>query len=184
MSGKDLIERIQNGDKKAFGELVYSFKSQVFKTCYGFLHDKEDAEDIAQEVFLEAYLHINSFRNESKISTWLYRISVNKSLNFIRDHKKRFLYHPGENHPDIIDDSPLADEEITRKERKKILHKVISQLPKNQRVAFVLNKYRDLSYKEIAEIMNLSLSSVESLIFRAKNNVQREILNIQKKNVL
>jgi len=88
MNDKELVEKIKSDDRHAFGILVDKHQSLVLNTCKGFLHNEDDAHDVAQEVFIEAYRSVKKFRGDSKITTWLYRIAVNKSLNFIRDNKK------------------------------------------------------------------------------------------------
>ena len=84
MTDKDLVEKIQTGDHDSFKVMIENHQRLIFNTCKGFLHNEEDAQDVAQDVFIEAYRSIKKFRGDSKISTWLYRIAVNKSLNFIR----------------------------------------------------------------------------------------------------
>jgi RNA polymerase sigma-70 factor (ECF subfamily) len=175
MEDKILIEKIINQDHRAFKELVDKYSSLVINTCKSFVHDPDDAQDIAQDVFIEIYQSIHKFREEAKISTWLYRISVNKSLNFMNSEKEE-IDIPASN-------SQNADAEIENEERKNILYKAIESLTYNQKIAFTLNKFEDVSYKEIAEIMDLSLSSVESLIHRAKINLQKKLINYYKKNI-
>ena len=136
------LQRLKSGDKTAFNELMLQYKSNVINTCYRFLLDKEDAEDISQDVFVEVYLSIQSFRGESKISTWIYRITVTKCLDEIkkRNRKKRIsslgkLLHlddvtnwiAGGKQPDA--DLETSDTMIT-------INKVLNQLPDNQRIAF------------------------------------------------
>lgn len=192
MTDRQFIEGIINKDQKCFKEFVDLYQPLVVNTCNSFLHCKKDAEDVAQEVFVEAYLSIEKFVGKSKLSTWLYRISVNKSLNYIRDNKKRSIvknigtfFSGGKNSAFQIEDesSQLAynnDGEILD-EKIALLHKSINTLPKNQRIAFTLSKFDELSYIQISEIMNLSLPAVEGLIHRAKMNVQKEIINFYKK---
>ncbi len=186
MTDEQLFEGILNGDQKCFKEFVDKYQSLVLNTCNGFLHNKDDAEDITQEVFIEVFLSIHKFKKEAKLSTWLYRISVNKSLNFIRDNKKSKLvrsiesFFSGEPKPvlQITDySSQYFDISDIEDERIELLHKSINALSKNQKIAFTLSKFESLSYVQISEIMNLSLSSVEGLIHRAKMNVQKKILN-------
>lgn len=192
MTEKQIIEGILQSDEEAFKELVDNYQSLVLNTCNGFLHNRQDAEDLTQEVFIEAFRSIPKFRGTSSLSTWLYRISVNKSLNFIRDNKKRqimrsidnpFSYKDKENNIQVEDtDPPYDDIKDTENEKVELLHQSIASLPKNQKVAFSLNKFENLSYKQISEIMEISLSSVEGLIHRAKRNVQKKILkHYQKK---
>jgi RNA polymerase sigma-70 factor, ECF subfamily len=189
MDEKFIIKRIKENDEQAFQEMVKKYQSLVIKTCYGFVHNSEDAQDIAQEVFIEVYRSIHKFRMESKISTWLYRISVNKSINYIRDHKKNkwllsldLLFESEMNNKQSspIDDSPY--DIMEKDEKKQLLYRSIDNLPENQRIAFTLYKFEELSYKEISEIMNLSLSSVESLMFRAKKSLQQKLIGLYKKS--
>lgn len=190
MNDQQLIEQIRQGDEKAFRHLVENYQQMVVNTCFGLLHDRDDANDIAQEVFIEVFNSIDRFRSDAKISTWLYRISVNKSLNFIRDNKKRSLFQriegvfAGRNYTDSISglSSDEPDTNLQEKQKSAIVHKAIDSLPENQRIALTLNKYEDLSYKEIADIMALSLSSVESLMHRAKKALQKKLLDCYKKD--
>jgi RNA polymerase sigma-70 factor (ECF subfamily) len=183
MSDREIIDRIIKGDEGAFKELYDRHQRIVFKTCIGFLHNKEDSEDIVQDVFVEVYQSAAKFRNESKISTWLYRIAVNKSLNFIKRNKKNRLLLSLEGILLNGDDAEKKEIRVKadggdiwgKEESAKILYKSIDELQMNQRIAFTLHKYDDLSYKEIAEVMDLSLSAVESLIHRAKLNLQKKL---------
>ena len=179
-----IIDQLKNRDEKAFRQLVEEYQQMVFRTCMGIVHN---ADDVTQEVFIEAFNSIDKFRADSKISTWLYRIAMNKSLNFIRDHKRsKFFQSIGlKSTPDIPDEDHNFDqpfEALQQQQRKKIMDAAIDSLPENQRSAFVLHKVDDLSYKEISEIMAISLSSVESLIFRAKQNLQKKLIHCYKKS--
>ncbi|MFO8023250.1 MAG: RNA polymerase sigma factor [Perlabentimonas sp.] len=187
MDDKTLISEIINKkSQKAFEALVNKYQPLVVKTCLGFVTSYADAEDISQDVFIEVYQSLSDFRNEAKLSTWLYRIAVNKSLNYIRKQKRNrmirsiegFFSFNGEiNESMDIEDKSVdhPDKKIERAESKVMLKKSINSLPENQRIAFVLSKYQDLSYKEIAEVMDVTLSSVESLLFRAKVNLKKHL---------
>lgn len=190
MEDNELIDGILSGNQTYFKQLVNQYQSLVLNTCNSFLHNKTVAEDITQEVFIEVYLSLSKFKRESKLSTWLYRISANKSMNYIRDNKKNLFIRSIENFFKIekstkaqISDNNNQNIDIEDEENKKIkrLHEVIERLPENQKIAFTLSKFENLSYKEIAEILNLSLLSVEGLIHRAKVNVQKELLTSFKK---
>jgi RNA polymerase sigma-70 factor (ECF subfamily) len=183
-SDRILIDKILEGDQLAFKELVEKYQTMVINTCIGFLHDKQDAEDIAQEVFIEVFASLRKFRKEAKISTWMFRIAVNKSLNFLRSKKRRQWI---QNFEDVLGMSkqdqkqpaerrnPAIDMEM--KEEATMIHNAINSLSENQRIAFTLNKYDDFPYYEIAEIMGVTLSSVESLIHRAKMNLQQKLMH-------
>ena len=177
------IQAIKAGDEDAFRTLVETFQDRVFNTCLGFLETREEAEDAAQETFMEVYANVGNFREEAQLSTWIYRIALTQSLQLIRKkkRKKRFaLFYSGDAKQEVIesvadsnDHHPLA--QLENKERAEILYNAMKQLQEAQRVAFTLHKIEGLEYKEIGEVMNLSLSSVESLIYRAKANLQKRL---------
>jgi RNA polymerase sigma-70 factor, ECF subfamily len=176
----NLTDRLKNRDEKAFRELVEEYGQLVFRTCMGILHDREDADDVAQEVFIEVFRSVDKFRSDARISTWLYRIALNKSLNYLRDnrrHKGSLLSRDASAVASaaVTGGNPL--EVLQDKEKMKILEQALDALPEKQKKAFVLSKYEDLSYKQISEVMKLSVSSVESLIFRAKQNLQKNLLD-------
>jgi len=174
-----------------FSELVNLYKNKVVNTCFGFVQQKEDAEDIAQEVFIEVYNSLSKFKNESTLSTWIYRISVNKSLDFIKskNRKKRFAFvqsifnKQDEALPITDENSNSGDEILEVNEQKEALYAALNKLPENQKIAITLNKFEDLSAKEIAQIMDISLSSVESLIHRAKENLKKYLYHFYEKNL-
>ncbi len=183
MSVEKLIENIVKGDLKSFKILVDEHQQIVLNTCYRFLNNREDSEDLTQEVFVEVYKSLPSFRGESKLSTWIYRIAVTKSLDFIRrkKRKKRFgiikkVLNTNDPIEDIKDDNnPDPEVRMEELDRIKILNEALGALPENQRAAFTLSKYDEISYKEIAEILNTTIPSVESLIHRAKNNLKKKL---------
>jgi len=180
MNENDLIEKIKSKDERAFKTFVEAYNGMVFRSVMSFGISKVDAEDLSQEVFIDAYRNIYKFRNESEISTWLYRIAINKSLNFIKKRKKIFWRSNDDTTLLAKDFNQTEDSSETKyvnEEQRKTLYRTIQKLSKNQRIAFTLNKIENLSYKEIAEIMDISVSSVESLIHRAKKNLQTRLLN-------
>lgn len=190
MDESNLIHGIQQGDRKAFRQLVETYQRMVVNTCFGIVHSKADAEDLAQDVFLEIFRTAENFRGDSKISTWVYRIATNRSLNFVRNKKRKGFFQTleetftgGKNQNREISQnrSDQPDHQITDSQRKELLHRAIDRLPEKQRIAFTLNKYEDLSYQQIAEVMETSLASVESLIHRAKKNLQEQLYECYKK---
>ena len=189
MSDKDLIEQILNGDNSQFRHLVDKYKQQVLRTCYGFTQSRSNAEDIAQEVFIEVFESLRSFRHESKFSTWIYRIAVNKSLNHLRKQKRKQIIQSLEDlligkgkaeARDYVDDHRLPDDFSDPDENLKKMKKALNELPNNQRTAITLYTYQQLSYKQISEVMNISISSVESLIFRSKRNLRKILVESAK----
>lgn len=193
MSDHEIIEQLKQGNEQAFKQLVENYQKLVVNTCYGMLQNREDAEDVAQDVFVEVYRSVENFRADAKLSTWLYRIAVNRSLNHIRDNKKHRWFSSfdsdvkAENKKLLQLESSKADQpefELENQQRAIILHEAINSLPENQKVAFSLSKYEELSYQEIAEVMELSISSVESLLFRAKKNLQKKLYTCYKKKCM
>ena len=184
MTDQELITGIINNDKPVVQFLVNKYHKQVITTAFHFVHDMDDAEDLAQDVCIEILESIGQFKKSSSLSTWIYRITVNKSLNFVRKNKRKQLvkqfetfFHKADNNAGAIISEPSAnDNSYDNKERKQILDNAINSLPENQKTAFILSKYEELSYKEITEIMNLSLASVESLLQRAKQNLQKKLI--------
>ena len=175
----ELIQGLLAKKEEAFRFLIESYGDRVHNTILSIIQNKEDTEDLTQEVFVEIYNSISKFKGESQLYTWVYRIATTKALDFLskRKAKKRFAFitsifsneeeemEIGDlNHPGII---------IENKERAKILFDAMNQLSDNQKAAFTLSQVENLSYKEIAEVMKLSVSSVESLIFRAKINLKK-----------
>ena len=191
MNEKELLKGVQAGDEQAFRKLVEQFQVMVVNTCKGFVYQLHDAEDLAQEVFIEVFHSSTKFRGDAKLSTWIYRIAVNKSLNFIRDNKRRTFIQSignsvfGSKSLDIpandVTDRP--DLEAENNQRRENLYRAINELPERQRVAFSLSKFDDLSYREIADVMELSVASVESLIHRAKLNLQKKLYQCYKKGL-
>lgn len=190
MEDKEIITRLRMNDEKAFSTLVDLFSKKVYNTCIGMLQNVEDAEDVTQEIFITIHTNILQFKEESSLSTWIYRISVNKCLEFIRkkNRKKRsgifksIFSSDGEkaieNHSDFIHPGI----ELENKERAQILFKAIDLLSEQQRTAYILHKVEQVSYNEIAAIMELSLSAVESLLFRAKQNLRKHLATYYEEN--
>ncbi|MEO6837065.1 MAG: RNA polymerase sigma factor [Ginsengibacter sp.] len=179
MNERELIALLKRKDREAFKIIVETWQDMVYNTAVGLLQNAEDAEDTAQEVFMQVYDSITTFKEESKFSTWLYRITVSKSLDLIRKkkRKKRFAFIQSlyEKNDDLMIDPPdffHPGVNLENKENAAILFKGIEKLPINQKTAFTLNKIENLSYHEIGDIMNLSDSAVDALLQRAKKNLQ------------
>jgi RNA polymerase sigma factor (sigma-70 family) len=181
MTDRELIEGLSGKDRTAISYLVNTYQKQVIKTAYYFIGNLEDAEDLSQEIFLEIIKSIGGFRGNSSFTTWLYRISINRSINVVRSNKRRkvftsiehFFGHSNNKGTTRPEEPSHNHDPFEEKEGKEFIETAMNRLPENQRIAFVLNKFEELSYKEIADIMGLSISSVESLIHRAKINLQK-----------
>jgi len=183
-----LISSLQQHSEPAFRELVSAFQDRVYNTCLGLLQNDEDAEECAQDVFIEVHRSVHKFRGDAKLSTWIYRIATTKALELIRKQKrqKRFAFlrslttKEGDDLPVASFDHPGVT--LENKENAQTLFKAIEKLSDSQRVAFTLHKVEGLPYQEICEIMDTSLGSVESLIFRARKNLQKILRSYYEKN--
>ncbi|MCX6189442.1 MAG: RNA polymerase sigma factor [Bacteroidetes bacterium] len=173
-----LIDRLKQGNKGAFCELVRENGKTVFNICYRFLMNKEDAEDMAQEVFIEVFHSIKQFRGEAKLSTWLYRIAVTKSLDEIKRQKRKKRFSSGagllglECIAHCVAGNERPDYKLEQKEHHRLLRNALSKLPENQRVAFTLSKVQGFSNSEIADMIGNSLTAVYSLIYRARKTLK------------
>ncbi|MBO9201540.1 MULTISPECIES: RNA polymerase sigma factor [Niastella] len=180
MNELDLIQQLRAGDEGAFKSLVANYQDLVYNTALGVVQNSEDAEDVAQEVFIQVYRSIDQFKGDARLSTWIYRITTTKALDHIRSRKrkKRFafitsLFGPNDELVHEPVDFQHPGVALDRKEQAALLFRMIDQLPENQKVAFTLHKTEELSYQEIADVMKLSVSAVESLLFRARQNLRK-----------
>jgi len=175
MSDKQLIEEIRSGNLDAFSILMERYQQQVFRMAMGFLHIKEDAEDLTQEIFIRLYESLHTFHADAAFSTWLYRIALNMSLNQLRKNKKRQLLQSIESifNRDSREKTPL--EMLESKERDREIQAAIDALPERQRMAFILSRYEELPQKQIAAIMNRSEGAVEQLLQRANENLRKRL---------
>ncbi len=165
-------------------ETLYNqYKNLVYNLALQYVQNIEDAEEITQDVFVSVYQNMSNFKEESSISTWIYKITINKSLDFIKakNRKKRFAFMTSiffNNSNDLKHDTQHFNHPgiaLEQKEALSILFKHINDLPNNQKTAIILMKIENKTQKETAEIMNMSTKAVESLIQRAKVNLLKKI---------
>ncbi len=183
MDEQQLLIGLKSGTNDSFRILVERYQKKVFNTCLGFVPNAQDAEDLCQEVFVQIFRSIDQFRQEASLSTWIYRISISKCLEQQRynKRKKRMAYFKslvglgevGDHYASDAFDHPGV--RLERQEVTKLLFDQIARLPDAQRVVFVLHKVEHLSHKEIGEIMDLSKAAVESLVFRAKRRLRKQL---------
>lgn len=164
-----------------FENLYHQYKILVYNVALNYLQNIEDAEEVTQDVFVQVHQSLEKFSKNSSLKTWIYRITINKSLDFIqhRNAKKNWFVF-GKKTTSKFEISSISTFEhpgiiIENKENAQILFGIINQLPENQKTAFILSKLDDLSNPEIAQIMQLSISAVESLVFRAKANLKEKL---------
>jgi len=176
----DLVKRARRGDLAAYDELVKRYQERIYATIYHMTSNHEDANDIAQDSFIKAYQALKSFRGGSSFYTWLYRIAVNKTINFLkqRKHKLHFslndLDFHAENDPDLValtsDKTPLRDVGLTELQKK--LNEALLKLSEPHRMVVVLHDVQGVSHEEIAEIMDCNIGTVRSRLFYARQQLQ------------
>jgi len=186
MDDAALVERFRGGDAGAYEELVRRYQDKVMATCVRMLGNREDAEDAAQEVFVKVYDALPRFDPRAKFSTWLFRVTTNHCLNVLRARRVRRLFslQHSDAEPDGYlrlaerDPHPGPDGDVEQQELGRALWKAIDSLPESQKVATVLARFGNLSYAEIAEVMETSVSAVESILHRAKRRLYRELSHL------
>jgi len=175
--------RFRDGDAKAFDELVQRNTSKVHALVFRFLGDPGQVEDLTQEVFLRIYRTVKRYQPTAKFSTWLYRITANLCFNVLRSRKKgqiRQIKGDGDNADDFSQEIPdprnePPHERMDARELREHVGRAIDELPDNQKVAIVLNKYELKSYEEIAAVLDCSTMAVKSLLSRARSNLKQSL---------
>lgn len=175
-----LMERIGAGDHRAFRELVERHQNAVVGTVSKMLANHSEAEDIAQQVFLRIWRHAKRYRPEAKFTTYLFTITRNLVFNETRRKKRRNEVSADEreeNSHHLIEADPnkQPDSEILQEELRKAVDKAISSLPEPQRLAVILRRYEQMPYEEIAKVLDLSVSAVKSLLFRARTTLRESL---------
>jgi RNA polymerase sigma factor (sigma-70 family) len=169
--------------KRNFNSVYNEYHFLVYNVALNYTQNIEDAEEITQDVFLKVHESLSDFKENSSIKTWLYRITINQSLDFIKkkNSKKRFFIF-GKKSQNEFELTNISNFEhpgilLERQEDAKVLFLVINTLSENQKTAFILSKVDGLSNPEVSEIMEMSISAVESLIFRAKKELKEKLSN-------
>ena len=186
---KTLINEISKKNEYAFERFVERYQKKTINLIYGYTHSMPDAEELAQDVFVKVWQKAGSFKSNSKVFTWVYRIAINLAIN--RFNKKRIPMRSLDA-PLILDDgevkqqvsapqSQQPDFILEQKEIKTLITNFIEKLPPNQKMAFILLRYEARSYAEIAEIMEMSIPTVKSLLFRANQNLSKNLLPYKQK---
>ncbi|MCW2119503.1 RNA polymerase sigma factor [Flavobacterium sp. 7A] len=170
-------------DAPSFQDMYKQHKSLVYNVALSYVQNVEDAEEITQDVFVQLHQSIGTFKSQSSLKTWIYRIAINKSLDFLKHKKsqKRFFIFGkrSDNEYEIQNISNFEHPGILleNKEKSKLLFEVINELVEKQKTAFILSKIDGLTNPEISVIMEITVSAVESLLFRAKENLKKKLGN-------
>jgi RNA polymerase sigma-70 factor (ECF subfamily) len=174
----ELAAAIAAGDADAFERFVRKYERPVLSTIYRYVGDRAAAEDVAQDVFLQVWRRAESFQRKSSFSSWLYRVVVNRCLNF-RQKRARTKNVPLDE--SLVADGPGPDERLDGERKAAAVRAAVAELPGRQRMALILSTFEGRRYREIAEIMNTSTSSVESLLFRARQNLKSILLPLRER---
>lgn len=169
-----MIKQIAKGDRDAFQRFYARYKNNVYNTALGYVQNKEAAEEITQDVFLAIFQKAESFAGESKVSTWVYRITVNNALNFL-DKKSRRPTSDVELEDYHCIDFIHPGVQLENQEKSRYLFAAINTLAENQKTAFVLTYVEGLSQQQVADIMQATVKSVESLLQRAKKKLREQL---------
>ena len=177
---QELVTRAQNGDTEAFNPLVCKYQQKIYNLIYRQVHDRETAKDLCQEVFLKAWQALPKFKGQSMFYTWLYKIAVNCSIDFLRKRKqKKQIIFACEALPQNADDvlpmiqmQPSPCEILEKEELGQIIRKAVYQLPSGQRRAFRLRYFHELPIKQIALHLNKSESTVKTTLHHARQKLQ------------
>ncbi|QJX47503.1 sigma-70 family RNA polymerase sigma factor [Hymenobacter taeanensis] len=175
----ELVAQLQQGSEEAFRTLVEQYQHRVYRTVLALVRSPEDAEDVAQEVFVEVYQTIDRFRSEAALSTWLYRLATSRALKHQQRLRaqKRFAYFTsllGLNNQVLHEPPDYAhpQAQLEGQQQVELLRAHIARLPGQQQVAFTLRHEQELSYEEIAAVLNTTVPGVESLLFRARKTLR------------
>lgn len=184
-----LVQLLYQGDVAAFEQLVERYKKKVYFLAFDILGDHHEAEDISQEVFIKVFRFIKKFRKDAKLSTWIYQITVNTSIDVVRKRSKRSHLLMDDQQLESFDNSlaenrgdrhgPEYKTELALFQRH--IEKMLDKITPKERSAFVLRYYNELKVGEIAEVLSVSSGTIKSLLFRARKKLQQHLLVNQKK---
>ena len=166
-----LVTACLEGDKGAFDEIVQRHQRTVYQVCFRFTNNHEDASDLAQETFVRAWKGLRNFKGQAALSTWLYRIAVNVSLNRVSAKRPENEALDADRFVDTSSDVPGA--RLLRDERAQAVRRAINELPEKQRATLILRTYHDLSHQEIADILGSSVGAVKANFFHALANLKK-----------
>ncbi len=175
-----LVKRAQKGDEAAYGDLVRRYQERVYATIYHMTSNHEDANDLAQETFIKGYQALKSFKGDSSFYTWVYRIAINKTINFLKQRKNRThlslndLDINAENDPDLValtsDKTPRREVNLSELQEK--LNAAMLKLSPVHRLVVTLHDVQGLSHEEIGKIMDCNIGTVRSRLFYARQQLQ------------
>lgn len=188
MNDSELVQQIINGNNHAFRYLVARYQKLVLHIVGRIVQRQDQVEDICQDVFLQVYKKMKSFRGESKLSTWIATIAYNTSLSFVRKQKRRGeqFYEDGHNKSMEVKDDSIGHKVVEKREAKKILMKMIEELPEKYRTLLTLFHLEEFSYKEIEQITGIPEGTIKSYLSRARKLLKGKLermVELEKTNI-
>ena len=183
---KQLVERVQRGDKRAFDLLVLKYQHRIVGLVGRYLRDQDEVQDVTQEAFIKAYRALPRFRGDSAFYTWLYRIAINTAKNHLVSRSRR----PPDTDVDVdfadgayqesLSDMVNPENSLATDQLEAVVYKAIDDLAEDLKVAVTLREFEGLSYEEIADVMECPVGTVRSRIFRAREAIEKKIAGIEK----
>jgi RNA polymerase sigma-70 factor (ECF subfamily) len=170
------LNEARKGDQIAFGQLIEAYQGPVFNLAYRMLNNAGEAEEAAQEAFIRAYTRLESYDPSRKFSTWMLSITSNYCIDLIRKRRAQLLSidEPLPHHPNLeVDRAKGPEAQVLTDEKQQLVQTLLSELPEEYREAVVLRYWNDMSYDEIAEVMNTSVSAIKSRLFRARRDLAK-----------
>ena len=164
-----LVERYLGGDMRAFDELMIRYERQIYRVCYRFVDNREDAKDLAQEVFIKAFEHLPTFRRESSLKTWLYRIAMNHCINHVKKNAREFV--------EVTETAgsvdPSIHAEMESREQRDLFRRMVKRLPPKQKAIIEMRIHEQLSYEEIARMSGRAISTIKASVFFALQKLRK-----------
>lgn len=182
MRDEEIISLVLKGRTELYSDIVDRYSYKVYSTAYNYTHDQEDAKDLTQEIFIKVYNSLYGFKSKSSFSTWLYRIAVNKCIDWTRKRKiptiSAYYDDQGEEtdiFASIPDNTYSPEEELLNAENKEIIKQAVSELPEMYKTVLILYYFEDFSPQEISDIIDAPKKTVETRLFRAKNMIKSKL---------
>ncbi|HEY7411139.1 MAG TPA: sigma-70 family RNA polymerase sigma factor [Vicinamibacteria bacterium] len=165
------VQAAQRGEREAFDRLVARYQRDIYRLCFRYVNNHEDANDMAQDVFLRAYKALGRFRGDSAFSTWLYRIAVNTCLNF-----KAARRPPADELPETLADrAPAVSTRVEQEDEARRVREAVSRLPEKQRATLILKVYQDMTHEEVARVLGSTVGTVKANLFHALGNLRKAL---------
>jgi RNA polymerase sigma-70 factor, ECF subfamily len=177
---RELVEQFQNGNESSFNELVRRYQEKIYWIARRIVANHDGADDVTQEVFIKAYAALKDFRGDSSFYTWLYRITVNLSLNAIRKQKVKEFFRYDDFFDVAAEADELPDRMIELDEQRQLIDQAVQMLPEKQKAVFVLRHYEELSYEEISNIMKTSIGGLKANYFHAIKKIGEYVARANK----